>query len=577
MRVLAIGDPLWGDASHLMLYQSAHGHEVRTAGPGGAVDYVFEPHETTAEFLARIASEWQPDVLYCGFPEMYPPPLAVEECPILTVAAISDWNLYAPQMEYNLCRFDVVLSDLAATRQLKVHGIQPQYLFPQYSHRTHIHRLIDAEQPRDIDVLFLGNLNHAIHRGRGEVLEHLAKHSEGLRVVIDAGLPPDLYARRLNEAKIALNFGVRGEMNLRAFEAPACGALLFMEDENLETFDWLEPGTHCIPYTLDNLMERVRYFVEHEEARERIAMAGHRRVLDLSAEKRLDMLFNWMARTPRGTHAFHDLDARRKALADAMFYGASMDAGQRAYSKECLASLRGQLPNDGEVLLAFGCSAYDHASALGNGLAQREERRELIREAIEAFDAAQRALPDEVVPLLNMAVLARQAKAAAEENYLRRATEAAQAHLGGYLLGKVIDPYYAEWRLQLGLGRAQVAHLHAMANSRLAEIALERKDYEGALQYALEAQSLALHMGGNHTLAGRAAMAMGDLDQAEEVLREGLRFTSFDATHRQALIEVLRKKGKNEEARDLATESARLFACCPPMAPYVPMFEALAQ
>ena len=49
----------------------------------------------------------------------------------------------------------------------------------------------------------------------------------GLRGII-AAVPPDTIP---DEAKIALNFGVRGEMNLRSFEAPACGALLFVEEE----------------------------------------------------------------------------------------------------------------------------------------------------------------------------------------------------------------------------------------------------------------------------------------------------------------------------------------------------------
>ena len=72
-------------------------------------------------------------------------------------------------------------------------------------------------------------------------------------------------------------------------------------------------------------------------------------------------------------------------------------------------------------------------------------------------------------------------------------------------------------------------------------------------------------------------MALGDLEQAEEALQKGLPVTSFDATHRQALVEVLRKLGKEDAAQALATESARIFACCSPMAPYVPMFESLAQ
>jgi len=570
MRVLVFGQPLWGDASHLALYHSAHGHEVRTAGPGPGFDYTFAPYESTVDFLARLAPEWMPEVLLCNFPEMYPPTRAIEDSPIPTVAVISDWNLYGPQLEHNLCRFDAVLSDQQATQRLKVHGIVPQHLFPMYSQMTHIHRRI--ERPREIDVLFLGNLNHAIHRERGAMLEHVARNAHDFRLVIDAGLPPDDYALRLNESKIALNFGVRGEMNLRCFEAPACGALLFIEEENRETFDWLEAEEQCIPYTRENVVERIRYFLEHEDERERIADAGHRRILELAAEKRLDMLFNWIARVPRGPRAFAALDPQRRALADALLYGSSMNAEQRAFSHAQLHYLHDAHPQDAEALLAWGCSNFDHAAAQGKSPAQRDARRELLRESIKAFDAAQAAAPDEAVPLLNLATLARQAGATVEDRYLQRATEAKQAQHGAYLLGRVHDPFYAAWRLALGFGDAPLSLLHAQAHTRLAELALARREAAAALSHAQAAITIAPQIGAAYTLAGRAAQALGDLDAAATLLREGLPHTSFDAAHRQALLEVLRARGDAAEAAALAEESSRIFAACVPYAAYADLF-----
>jgi tetratricopeptide (TPR) repeat protein len=572
MRILAFGQPLWGDPGHLALYKSAHGHEVRTAGPAGDFDYLFEPRETAREFVARVSREWAPDVLLCSLPEMHPPPLAIEDSPIPAVAVISDWNLYGPQLEHNLCRFDAVLSDLPATRSLKIHGIQPQFLFPMYSHMTHIHRFI--ERPRDIDVLFLGNLNHAIHRARGQVLEKIARHSQGLRVVIDAGLPPEQYALRLNEAKIAINFGVRGEMNLRCFEAPACGALLFIEEDNQETFDWLEPWEQCVPYNSDNILELIQRFLRDDAAREAIAEAGRQRVLELAAEKRLDMLFGWLERVVRGPRLFHALDARRRALAEAMLYGSSMDVGQRAHAREVLMALRDSLPQDGEVLLACGCSAFDHAAALGNAPAQKEMRQALVRESIGAFDAAQRALPDEAVPLLDLAIISRQAGAAAvEESYLLRAVDAPAAAHGGYLLGKVADPFYADLRLMLAMGRDPADLLRASAWTRLAELRLAQKDPASALAHAEEAIARAPAIAAPYFLAGRAAQALGELESASRLLQAGLPLTSFDAAHRQALIEVLRALGNEQDARAIADESARIFSVCPPLAVYVPLFE----
>ncbi len=571
MRVLAFGDPLWGDASHLALYKSQHGHEVRTAGPAGDFDYIFEPHETTAELVARVGMTWEPDVLYFGFPEMYPPPREVERSPIPTVAAISDWNLYGPQLAYNLCRFDAVLSDMQATQRLHVHGITPQHLMPMYSHRTHIHRRID--RPREIDVLFLGNLNHAIHHGRGQVLEQLARNAGGLRVVIDSGLAPEEYALRMNEAKVVVNFGVRGEMNLRSFEAPACGALLFAEEDNFEVFDWLEPWEQCIPYSLDTLTERIHRFVADDDEREPIAEAGCRRIQSLAAEERLDMLFGWMGKVTLGVRAFDGLPQRRRALSDAMLYASSADEGQRAYSRRVLDELRERTPDDAEVLLACGCSAYDHATALGGAAAHRDARRGFVREAIGAFNAAHQARPDEAVPLLNLALLSRQAGIeVTEESYLRKALDAPRTSGGAYWIGKVTDPFYAGWRLGLALGEERAGLLRAAAHVRLADLYLSQKDPRSAFVHGKEAIQLAPELAQPYTLAGRAAVALGELDEALALLWMGLPKSSFDVTHRQVLIQALQAAGEGAEAARVQEESRRVFSVCVPLAGYAAMF-----
>lgn len=569
MRVLAFGDPFWGDAAHLSLYRGPH--EVRTAGPSGNFDFTFAPGETTPDFLARIAPVWVPDVLYFGFPEMYPPPLEVERSPVPTVAAISDWNLHGPVLEHNLCRFDAVLSDALAVQRLNVHGIRPQHFMPLYSHRTHIHRYLDL--PREIDVLFLGNLNHAIHHERGRMLEELARDAGEMRVVIDSGLPPEDYALRMNQAKIVVNFGVRCEMNLRSFEAPACGALLFCEEGNLEVFDWLEPWEQCVPYGPGNLMERLRRYLAHDEERERIAAAGRRRIEALAAEHRIDQLFVWMARTQVGERAFAQLPQRRQALAETMLYAGSSDEGQRAHSRAVVLALRDRFQGDAETLLAAGCSAYDHATALGTAPAVREERRALVREAIGAFDAACAAAPDESVPFMNLALLARQAGArATEESCLQKALAAPGTGFGAYWIGKVTDPFYAGWRLGLGLGEERAGALRAAAHVRLAEICLEQGDAQSALLHGQQAIGFAPGIALPYTLAGRAAGALGEHAEAVALLQAGLDKSSFDVPHRQALVAALKAAGDTKEAARVAEESARIFSACVPLSGYAAFF-----
>ena len=49
----------------------------------------------------------------------------------------------------------------------------------------------------------------------------------------------------------------RGEMNLRAFEVPACGAMLMMESSNLEVRECFVPGHEVVLYGDDDLEEQV--------------------------------------------------------------------------------------------------------------------------------------------------------------------------------------------------------------------------------------------------------------------------------------------------------------------------------
>ena len=66
----------------------------------------------------------------------------------------------------------------------------------------------------------------------------------------------------------------------RVFEVPAAGGFLLTQPaENLD--DYLEPGREIATFeSIDELVDRCRYYLNHEDERRAIAEAGHRRVLD---------------------------------------------------------------------------------------------------------------------------------------------------------------------------------------------------------------------------------------------------------------------------------------------------------
>jgi spore maturation protein CgeB len=92
----------------------------------------------------------------------------------------------------------------------------------------------------------------------------------------------DMY-RVLAQSRIAVNrhgdFAGGFAANMRLFEATGVGALLMTEAAaNLP--DFFEPDREVVVYDgADELVERIRHFLEHEDERRQIAAAGQRRTL----------------------------------------------------------------------------------------------------------------------------------------------------------------------------------------------------------------------------------------------------------------------------------------------------------
>ena len=154
-------------------------------------------------------------------------------------------------------------------------------------------------QRRDIDVIFVG----FPYRGKLPVFAKVKK-ALGKRLVM-AGFPfaynvyfnakygwpgwvrprikvgqplIDLYQR----AKIGFNVHNRGDYTVgsyRLFELPANGVMQISDGgEYLDSF--FDPGSEIIGYrNLDDMIDKIRYYLDHEEERQHIALNGFRRVM----------------------------------------------------------------------------------------------------------------------------------------------------------------------------------------------------------------------------------------------------------------------------------------------------------
>jgi len=544
-------------------------HEVRTLEVEEDADYGFAPHETAEQVIARISKAWPPDILLCWYPEMYPPPRRVEECPIPTAALVSDWNLHYPQLCHNLARYDYILTDRLGERELRVEGVAPRFVTPLYSQKSHIHRKMDVE--KDIDVLFVGNLNFAIHVERGRLLERLSALAGRYTIVICGGHFDEAYARMLSRARIVFNHSVRREMNLRCFETLACGALLFVEEDNLEVRDFLTDREEMVLYRPDNLLELVEYYLEHPEAREQITRQGHRKACALAGETRFPALLAGLSEAASSGRPFTRFPRATQDLAEILQY-VCLVPSQTALAAELASRGLERYPEQPEFMLATIMARLADAEQRSPGDAGRFFS-DLLR--LNRQVCALRS--DAAVPWLNLAAILRvTGREDAERKTLELAMQATSSDYATLLLGKYSDPYFVAWGRDSAMGQARIGLLQAMAASRLAEIHLEQSRPREARQWAANAIKFFPGVARPYAALATAEARLGNAQKAVETLAETLPLAPFDSQLRVELIGYLRNLGEEAKARALAEESARIVSMCPDAADNACIFRRLA-
>jgi spore maturation protein CgeB len=199
--------------------------------------------------------------------------------------------------EHVLQRFDLLLSSFPHF----VDGFRRQGLASEYFRIAFDERLAD-EVPtggeRPYAITFVGGLDPSVHAARTRLLERLAAEVElsvwgyGVEAVpADSPLRAsyrgeawglDMY-RVLARSRITLNRHIdlaNGYANnMRLYEATGMGALL-MTEEAPNLHDLFEPGREVVGYgSEDDLFEKIRHFLEHEDERREVALAGRARTL----------------------------------------------------------------------------------------------------------------------------------------------------------------------------------------------------------------------------------------------------------------------------------------------------------
>jgi len=155
------------------------------------------------------------------------------------------------------------------------------------------------DQERDIDVIFVGalfpNKMPALAKlkkalGRQLTLRGKSNLKANAYFNLRYGFPGwvrpipfDQYVPLYQRAKIGINVHNRGKYTVggyRFFDLPANGVMQISDGEEYLSAFYKE-GEEIVGYgSFDELVDKVRYYLDHPAARERIARAGYRRVMN---------------------------------------------------------------------------------------------------------------------------------------------------------------------------------------------------------------------------------------------------------------------------------------------------------
>ncbi len=273
-------------------------------------DVAFDPSVGTwDELQAALPPGFTPDLVLIWWPDQEPLPIGLEHCGAQVVGVMSDYNLTLPYVAGLWPFFDVLLCDRAGQELFARLGFAAVRYWCQYAHKRPFHRIHADAGPRDIDVGFAGNLNPAVQRERAPWLDRVrALDRIGVRSEVRGGVHGDAYGRFLSRCRIGWNRSIRGEMNLRGFEVPACGALLLMERANLEVADFFVPGEECVLHGDDDFEATVQELLADPARCARIAAAGHRRVQQHRFGNRITQLATLLAEPGPGRPASSPAD-----------------------------------------------------------------------------------------------------------------------------------------------------------------------------------------------------------------------------------------------------------------------------
>ena len=199
---------------------------------------------------------------------LLPPELSPRACWAIDTHMDFDWNLRrAREFDY------LFAAQRDGAERLREEGIDRCQWLP-LACDPGIHRPYASEN--EFDVCFVGNLVQGKRLQLLRVIQrYFPRHFVGQAYFEEM-------ARIYSQSHVAFNRSVKNDLNMRVFEALGCGTLLLTNDlADHGQGELFRDGVHLATYRdAEELVDKIRFYLAKSTARERIAQAGRREVVE---------------------------------------------------------------------------------------------------------------------------------------------------------------------------------------------------------------------------------------------------------------------------------------------------------
>lgn len=502
------------------------------------------PSDATWDAVRRLfPGDWRPEVLLAWLPYTRIPAW-VWSAPVPVIGLAADWNLlwHGYRQVAPLC--DAVLTDGPGVVQFRRAGFAHVHTANLYGPGPEWFRE-SADGPRDIDLLFVGNLNPGVQSERLAWLGRLGAWSDRRRVVIRSGVFGPPYRDLIRRAKIVFNRSVRGECNQRVFEAVAGGALLLQEAGNSEVAEYFTPGREYIPYDGGDLDAMIERYLQDEPARLAVVRSAQ--------ERGRHYTFEGLIRA--GVDAL-DRNMLHRRMRDRLAAASRLSLTGRVWASVSLAD------SDPDPTLVADLTRAGEHGALGLVAADRSAAESHYRAAAAGSSVGRFGLA------VHLYQTDRHAEAEVEANGLLAALEACEALPAAELdapLGPIrFDTHRAAWERAAwsnagdpdGESRDKRRLLSARTHELLAELTGDPVQYGAAAELLPDDAAAQAAFGCALARANRSA-------EAWEALGRAVGLNPFDRRAARALFQCRLDAGRLEDAGRLAQSRLRLHRAAP--------------